>query len=125
MRHLLLISALALAFLPGTASAKHGGSGAKTVAGSCTKSATSKLKVKPDDGRLVTEFEVDQNRSGVRWHMTVRRNGKVAVKTSARTKGPSGSFTVERRLGNPAGKDRISARATSPSGEVCTASLSI
>ena len=59
MRHLLLISALALAFLPGTASAKHGGSGAKTVAGSCTKSATSKLKVKPDDGRLATEFEVE------------------------------------------------------------------
>lgn len=95
------------------------------MSGSCSKSASSKLKVKPDDGRLETEFEVDQNRNGVRWKVTIRRNGKVAVKTSARTKAPSGSFSVERRLGNAAGKDRISARATSPSGEVCTASLSI
>jgi hypothetical protein len=125
MRHLLLLSALALAVLPASAVAKHGGSGAKTVAGSCTKSSSSKLKVKPDNGRLETEFEVDQNRNGVRWQVTIRRNGKVAVKTRARTKAPSGSFSVERRLGNAAGKDRISARATSPSGEVCTASLSI
>jgi hypothetical protein len=125
MRQLLLIPVLALAVVPATAAAKHGGSGAKTVAGSCTKSATSKLKVKPDNGRLETEFEVDQNRNGVRWHVTIRRNGKVAVRTSARTKAPSGSFSIERRLGNAAGKDRISARATSPSGEVCTASLSI
>jgi hypothetical protein len=125
MRQLLLIPVLALAVVPATAAAKHGGSGAKTVAGSCTKSATSKLKVKPDNGRLETEFEVDQNRNGVRWHVTIRRNGKVAVRTSATTKAPSGSFSIERRLGNAAGKDRISARATSPSGEVCTASLSI
>ena len=125
MRQLLLIPVLALAVVPATAAAKHGGSGAKTVAGSCTKSATSKLKVKPDNGRLETEFEVDQNRNGVRWHVTIRRDGKVAVRTSATTKAPSGSFSIERRLGNAAGKDRISARATSPSGEVCTASLSI
>jgi hypothetical protein len=125
MRHLLLIPVLAVAVVPATAAAKHGGSGAKTVSGSCTKSSSSKLKVKPDNGRLETEFEVDQNRNGVRWHLTIRRNGKVAVKTSAKTKAPSGSFSVERRLGNAAGKDRISARATSPSGEVCTASLSI
>jgi hypothetical protein len=125
MRHLLLISALALAIVPAAAAAKHGGSNAKTVSGSCTKSATSKLKVKPDNGRLETEFEVDLNRNGVRWQVTIRRNDKVVVKTSAKTKAPSGSFGVERRLGNAAGKDRISARATSPSGEVCTASLSI
>jgi hypothetical protein len=114
-----------MALVPATAVAKHGGDRGKTVSGSCSKSATSKLKVKPDNGRLETEFEVDQNRNGVRWHVTIRRNGKVAVKTSAKTKAPSGSFSLSRQLANGAGKDRISARATSPSGEVCTASLSI
>jgi len=97
--------------------------GEKRVAGSCTGGSTAKLKVKPDDGRLETEFEVDQNRNGVKWAVRIRRNGKLAVKTNATTKAPSGSFSVERRLTNGRGKDRITARATSPSGEVCTARL--
>jgi hypothetical protein len=125
-RNLILSGAVAaLAALPATAVAKHGGDRGKQVSGHCTKASTSKLKVKPDDGRLETEFEVDQNRNGVRWSVTIRRDGKVAVRTSARTKPPSGSFSVNRRLANGAGRDRISARATSPSGEVCTASLTI
>jgi hypothetical protein len=124
-----LLRTLTLAFVvaalvPAAALAKHGNDNAKTVSGSCTKNSTSKLKVKLDDGRLETEFEVDQNRNGVKWNVTVRRNGKVAVKTTRRTHAPSGSFSLERKLANGAGKDRIAARATSPSGEVCTASLS-
>jgi hypothetical protein len=61
----------------------------------------------------------------VRWNVEIKRNGNVAVHTSAVTRAPSGSFSVERRVGNRPGTDRITARATSPSGEVCTASLSI
>jgi hypothetical protein len=114
----------ALAILPATALARHGGNDGKQVSGSCTKASTSKLKVKADNGRLETEFEVDQNRNGVTWKVTLKRNGKVAVRSSAKTKRPSGSFSFNRRLTNGAGKDKISARATSPSGEVCTASLS-
>jgi hypothetical protein len=115
----------AMAMIPTTALAKHGGDRGKAVTGSCTGNATSKLKVKPDNGRLETEFEVDQNRNGVKWSVTIKRNGKVAVSTSARTKAPSGSFSVQRRLANGAGTDRIAARAKSSSGQVCTASLSI
>jgi hypothetical protein len=105
--------------------ANSGGNKTTRVTGRCTDGSTSKLKVKPDDGRLETEFEVDQNRNGVTWKVTLRRNGALAVKTHARTKAPSGSFSVERRLTNGAGSDRISARATSPSGEVCTASATV
>jgi hypothetical protein len=97
----------------------------KRVAGSCTGSSSAKLKAKPDNGRLETEFEVDQNRNGVAWSVQLRRNGKLVVSTQATTKAPSGSFSVQRRLANPAGSDRITARATSPSGEVCTASLAM
>jgi hypothetical protein len=97
----------------------------KRVTGTCTDGSTVKLKAKPDDGRLEIEFEVDQNRNGVRWKVRARRNGKLVIKTSAVTKAPSGSFSVERKIADPAGSDRIAARATSPSGEVCKAALTI
>lgn len=97
----------------------------RLVTGTCTGRSSAKLKVKPDDGRLETEFEVDQNRNGVRWRVVLRRNGKIVVTTRATTRAPSGSFGVERRLANPAGSDTIRARATSPSGEVCTARVTI
>jgi hypothetical protein len=95
------------------------------VTGACTGGSTAKLKVKRDRGRLKAEFEVDQNVNGVAWDVTIRRNGTVAVSRTATTRAPSGSFSVERRLRNGAGPDTISARAQSPSGEVCTAELTI
>jgi hypothetical protein len=97
--------------------------GRKLVAGTCSGGATSKLKVKNDDGRLEVEFEVDQNRGGVTWAVVIKRNRSPVVRTNATTGGRSGSFSVERKIGNPAGPDRIGARATSPSGQVCTAAL--
>ena len=94
-------------------------------AGSCTASTSAKIKLSPDDGRIETEFEVDQNRNGVTWKVVLRRNGKVAARTQATTKGPSGSFEVRRLLADGQGTDSVTARATSPSGEVCSAGASI
>jgi len=123
----LTLALAALAAAPSAALAKHGADDApgKRIAGSCTDGSTAKLKVKPDDGRLELEWEVDQNRSGVTWSVRVRRDGELVVRRSATTHAPSGSFSVEKRIADPAGSDRIAARATSPSGEVCTASLTI
>ena len=95
------------------------------LSSTCTGNATSKLKAKLDDGRIETEFEVDQNRNGVTWKVRFRLNGERVVKTRATTHAPSGSFSVERRLDNPAGSDDVVARAISPSGQVCKASLTI
>ncbi|MBJ7519290.1 MAG: hypothetical protein JHC84_06310 [Solirubrobacteraceae bacterium] len=95
------------------------------VSGSCTGSATSKLKLSPDDGRIETEFEVDQNRNGVTWRVTLSQNGVQRVSTQATTVAPSGSFEVRRLLPNMSGTDRVTARAVSPSGQVCTASASL
>jgi hypothetical protein len=122
--------------LPGAALAKGGsdddnggGGGGNSretrVAGSCTGGSSAKLKAKPDDGRLEAEFEVDQNRNGVTWRVVIRRNGATAVTTQATTRAPSGSFSVERRITDGSGTDRITARATSPTGEVCTARLTV
>lgn len=94
-------------------------------AGSCSGSSSAKIKLSPEDGRIEAEFEVDQNRTGVTWRVVMRRNGAVAARTKATTRGHSGSFEVRRVLADGPGSDSISARAVSPSGEVCTASASI
>jgi hypothetical protein len=88
--------------------------------GRCTGASTWKLKVKPDNGRIEAEFEVDQNRNGVRWIVLMGDNGVRVFTGSAVTVAPSGSFEVARRIPNRAGADNIVARATNPAtGEVC------
>src|SRR5512134_508452 len=95
--------------------------------GACTGGgATWKLKAKNDDGLIETEFEVDQNRNGRRWNVVISRNGKVVFRGTRITRPPSGSFSVTRRIGNPAGRDRIVATARAAAGgAVCRGALSI
>jgi hypothetical protein len=93
--------------------------------GSCTGSTSAKIKLSPEDGGIETEFEVDQNRNGVTWKVVLRRNGTVVARTQGTTGGRSGSFEIRRVLSDGPGSDSISARAESPSGEVCTAQASI
>ena len=116
------LATAATAIAPAAALAKDGD---KTSRGTCSKGSTAKLKVSPDDGRIEAEFEVDQNRNGVRWRVTLRRDGKLVTSTRATTRAPSGSFEVRRRIANGAGTDRIVAKATSPSGETCTVRATI
>jgi len=94
------------------------------VRGTCTKSSTSKLKLSEEDGRIEVEFEVDQNRNGVRWNVQLVQNGKRIARMTRVTRPPSGSFEARALAGNTAGADAFRARATSLSGEVCTARAS-
>jgi hypothetical protein len=116
------LAAATAAIAPNAALAKGGG---VTTAGSCSKASTAKLKIGEDNGRIETEFEVDQNRNGVRWQVVLRRNGRLVVSTVATTRAPSGSFELRRLLSNGAGGDRITAQATSPSGEICVARATV
>lgn len=116
-RLILAIAAAALVVVPATW-AKDGD---VLVRGTCTSSTTSKLKLSQEDGRIEVEFEVDQNRNGVRWSVVLRRPTTVLVRTTRVTRAPSGSFELRRVVADLAGRDRITARATSPSGEVCRA----
>ncbi|HEX6010142.1 MAG TPA: hypothetical protein VFZ50_08570 [Actinomycetota bacterium] len=119
LRRLIPVAALATALLAvPTTSAKDGD---VLVRGACTGATTSKLKLSEEDGRIEVEFEVDQNRNGVRWTVTLRRPTALLVRTIRVTRGPSGSFELRRVVGNRAGPDRIIARATRSSGEVCRA----
>jgi hypothetical protein len=92
--------------------------------GTCTGATTSKVKLSDEDGRIEVEFEVDQNRSGVRWNVAIFQNGsRIATRTRV-TGGRSGSFEVRVLAPNTAGADAFRARATRASGEVCTARAS-
>ena len=94
--------------------------------GTCSNGADWKLKAKPEDGgRLEVEFEVDQNVNGRRWTVTISRDGVGVFRGVRTTRPPSGSFSVNRRIGNPAGQDRIVAVARTPRGAVCRGVLSI
>ena len=90
------------------------------VAGTCSASSTSKLELSREDGGVEVEFEVDQNRNGVRWHVVLQRNGSRVASRTAVTRGPSGSF--EARFVTGAG-GRFVARAQRV-GERCTAGAS-
>lgn len=116
----LAISAAALAVAP-LASAKDGDS--VRARGVCTKSSTANLKLSHEDGRIEVEFEVDQNRSGVPWKVTLHQNGSLVVSATATTRAPSGSFSLRRVISGSHGT--IVAEATRSSGERCTAHAGI
>lgn len=92
--------------------------------GSCSVRGTWKLKAKPDNGRIETEFEVDVNRVGRTFAVRLRDNGNLFFSGTRTTAGPSGSFSVERRTANRAGSDTIRARAVRGSN-VCAGSVTL
>ena len=92
------------------------------VAGTCTKASSTKLKLSREDAGTEVEFEVDQNRNDVRWRVVLFRNGSQVASRVRVTRAPSGSF--EARFVT-AGSGRFVARATSPTGERCTAQASM
>ena len=69
------------------------------------------------------EFEVDQNVAGRRWNVVIKRDGAVVFRGVRTTRPPSGSFSIERRIRNPAGPDRIVATARAAAGGTCRAAL--
>jgi hypothetical protein len=113
-----LLAALTALTLAPVASSKDGD---VRVVGNCSRDSSAKLKLSPEDGRIEVELEVDQNRVGVRWRVVLKHGTRAFARTTAVTRRPSGSFELRRLTGNRPGRDVVSARATSPSGEVCSA----
>jgi hypothetical protein len=118
-----LLAATLVGTAAGAAQASGGGAAVRT-AGHCTGSTVWKLKTKADDGLLQTEFEVDSNRVGQTWSVAINDNGVRVFTGSRRTTAPSGSFSVERRIADRAGADRLTAVASNArTGERCVGSL--
>lgn len=118
---------LAMAALVAAATAPAKGAGTQVIKrGSCSGSATWKLKAKIDNGLIETEFAVDQNLVGRRWKVVIRQNGIKRFSGIRTTKVPSGSFTVRRLLDNMAGSDRIVGKARAlATGQICRGVLAI
>lgn len=107
----------------GTAAAKDGDVKAN---GACSKGSTWKLKAGARDSGIETEFEVDSNKVGQVWTVRLTDNGVRVFAGTRTTVAPSGSFSVERRIANRAGTDRIVGTATnSATGETCSGSVNI
>ncbi len=103
-----------------------GGGGGVTKSGHCSAHSTWKLNAKPDNGRIEVEGEVDSNVAGQHWTWRILHNGGVSAHGRAQTLGPSGSFSVGRRLVNASGADQIGWRAHNPAtGESCAGNLTI
>jgi hypothetical protein len=90
------------------------------VSGKCSGPSAAKLKLSRENGRIEVEFEVDQNRSGVRWNVVLRSNGGEVARLARVTKAPSGSFSARKLVANSAGADVIAATARR-AGETCSA----
>ena len=122
-----LSAVLAVAALAVASSAPAKGGGDPVVKqGSCSGSATWKLKAKIDGGAIETEFEVDQNIVGKKWRVVIRQDGVKRFSGIKTTKAPSGSFTVRRLLDNTAGSDHIVAKARAlATGQTCRGALTI
>ncbi|GAB2449272.1 hypothetical protein GCM10027062_33170 [Nocardioides hungaricus] len=94
----------------------------RTRTGSCSGTTDWKIKADPNDGRMEVEAEIDSFRSGQTWRWTLKRDGNVVDTGRSTTRGPSGSFDVDRRTPDPAGRDTFTFRAVNPgTGEVCLA----
>lgn len=119
-----IMSALALGTLAAAPAYAKGAT--VTSAGTCSARSQSKLKLSHDDRVIDTDFEVDSNRVGQVWSVTINDNGVRVFTGSRTTTAPSGSFTVARRIADRAGVDKIVASAkNAATGETCVARASI
>ncbi len=118
------IAAFAVAMVVAPAGSVRGGDG--VVARLVYGNEHVELKAKLDDVRIEVEFEVEQNRIGRRWDVTLRRDGRLVFHRIRTTRAPSGSFTIRRPSANTRGPDRIVVRARAlATGEVCRGALMI
>ena len=121
-----LLATAALFAVPAVAAPAQAQGGDAVSNSAACATGTIKVKAKVDDGALEVEGEVDTNRVGQTWNWRIVRNGTIAAKGSKVTAAPSGSFSVNRRIANPAGQDTIKFRAVRPAtGTVCSVSVNI
>jgi hypothetical protein len=121
---LVLAAAVAAPVLAAGPAQASGGKPGVSASGACTGGGTWKLKAKADNTGIQSEFEVDTNRVGQVWHVTLTDNGVTIFNANRTTTAPSGSFTVRKLSPNRAGADVIRARATLGT-RVCAGSVTL
>lgn len=113
---------LAALALPGAAVAR-GGDDDVRVAGSCGRGASAELRVKEKKGALEVDFRVRRGPDGERWSVVLVHERRVAVRTSATTRGSG--LRMRRTLPDYGGADTVAARASGPRGLTCQATATL
>ena len=95
-------------------------------AGVCTKSSSSRLDLRRESSgpgkRIDVTFTVRARRSGVAWRVVLLHDRRIVFRGTRRTRPPRASFVLQQTLDDWYGSETVTARATSPRGEVCRAS---
>jgi hypothetical protein len=99
-----------------TPSVAQAGGGENLTEGDCSGAATWKMKLAEQNNRIDVEYEVDVNRRGQQWRVSVWHNGQRVVAGIYRTAGLSGSFSVNKIEADRAGEDTFRARAVRLNG---------
>ena len=121
-----LLATAALLAVPAVSTPAQAQGGDAVSNSAACATGTIKVKAKADGGVLEVEGEVDTNRVGQTWTWRIVRNVTIAAEGTKVTAAPSGSFTVTRRIANPAGQDTIKFRAVRPAtGKTCTVSVTV
>lgn len=90
----------------------------------CSASSTYELALEKEGKRIEADLDVEATRTGQRWKVRMYHNGKRIAKVTRHTDG-DGEFDVDRTVRNKKGRDTITFRAVSSTGEVCRGSLRI
>ena len=105
---------------PAMTSAANANDVAKVNSGGCSGAASWKLKLAPRNGGIEVEYEVDTNRTGQRFKVSLFHQGNRVMRTVRTTRGISGSFSLHDRQANLRGADHVRARAVSlANGQTC------
>lgn len=75
-----------------------------------------------DEDRIDVAFTVRSRRSGVTWRVILLHERRIVYRGRRRTRAPRGTFVLRYSLPDWYGSEVVTARASSPSGEVCRAS---
>jgi hypothetical protein len=92
--------------------------------GMCSSGARWDFNLERDFGVVDIDFEIDGATAGQRWTVRMEKNGKKILKRSVLADN-EGELDVSHLVRDSAGTDKFSVRATSASGQVCSASLRI
>lgn len=92
--------------------------------GTCSAGARWDLNLEREFGVIDIDFEIEAATPGETWTVSITRNGSTVARVS-QAADTDGEIDVNKLVRDSAGSDRISATATSASGQTCRGSLRI
>jgi hypothetical protein len=122
LRRVLAVPLVLALALPGAAAARGGGEREELrLAGTCSRGASSELRLRAEDGTIRVEFRVDARRARERWRLVLVHERRVAWRGAGTTSSSSRSVRIRQEIPDYEGVDAVTARASGPRGATCEA----